>query len=206
MSLTAPDRFPMHVEPHALVVVAGLPGAGKSTLLRDIESVPPVTVLDTDQLRSLLRRVLPAGTPYSWYRPLVHVLHVLRLVAVAARARNTIVVHDPATGAFARSAFVALGVLTGRPRHLLWIDCTVEEALKGQHRRGRVLLGWSFSRHARHAPRTRDRLMAGMVPAGWRSATVTDRSVTRRGLLVLTEPGDAPQGRRHPAGQRSGRQ
>ncbi|MBK1786148.1 AAA family ATPase [Prauserella cavernicola] len=184
-----PDRLRMDVEHRCLLVVAGLPGAGKSTLLRNIESFPSATVLDTDQQRARLRGLFPAGTPYSWYRPLVHVLHLLTLVLVAARTRGPVVVHDPATGAIARFAFVALGTLTSRPLHLLWIDCTVEEALAGQRRRGRVLLGWSFSRHARQAPRTRDRLLAGDVPRGWRTAKVTDREGTRHGLVVHAQPG-----------------
>src|SRR5690606_32068255 len=97
--------------------------------------------------------VLPRGHPYSYYRPLVHVLHTLRLVATAMRAPGPVVVHDPATGALTRTAFVVLGVLTGRSRHLLWIDCTAHEALAGQHHRGRVLPRWSFARHVRNAAR-----------------------------------------------------
>ncbi|MEU6644168.1 AAA family ATPase [Saccharomonospora sp. NPDC046836] len=174
----------MHVETRALLVVAGLPGAGKSTLLRDIEATADITVLDTDHLRARLARTFPPGTAYSLYRPLVHLLHAARLVVAAVRAPGTLVVHDPATGALTRSAFVVLGTLTRRPRHLLWIDCTVADALAGQRRRGRVLLGWSFSRHARNAPRTRDRLAAGARPRGWRSVTVVDRTVTQQGLRV----------------------
>ncbi|PXY19608.1 AAA family ATPase [Prauserella muralis] len=200
--MTSPptDRLVLRVADHGLVVVAGLPGAGKSTLLRDVEAVRPLTVLDTDQVRARLARTLPDGLPYSWYRPLVHVLHLLRLLTAAVRARGPLLVHDPATGAVARAAFVVLGVLTGRSRHLLWIDCSVPEALAGQRRRGRVLLGWSFSRHARNAPRTRARLVAGAVPRGWHTATVVERESARRGLRV-ERSGDVP-GRRLPSAQR----
>lgn len=194
------DRLVLRVPGHALVVVAGLPGAGKSTLLRNVEAAGPLTVLDTDQVRARLARTLPDGLAYSWYRPLVHVLHLLRLLTAAMRTRGPLLVHDPATGALARAAFVALGLLTGRSRHLLWIDCSVPEALAGQRRRGRVLLRWSFSRHARNAPRTRARLVAGEVPRGWHTATVVERATARRGLRVEASGGVA--GQRHPSAQR----
>lgn len=80
------DQPVFSLDNRALFVVAGLPGAGKSTLLRNIVVDPKVTLLDTDQMRSKLGTFFPAGTPYSYYRPLVHVLHTLRLVATAMRA------------------------------------------------------------------------------------------------------------------------
>ncbi|GAB3508946.1 AAA family ATPase [Amycolatopsis cihanbeyliensis] len=177
------DRLGIRLERRALLVVAGLPGAGKSTLLRVTGGDTALTVLDTDQVRARLRPLLPAGTPYSWYRPLVHLLHLARLAGTAIRAPGPIVVHDPATGPVARAAFVALGLLTGRTRHLLWLDCTVAEALEGQRARGRVLLGWSFSRHVRHLPRVRS-LLRGGTPRGWCEVTVIDRPTARRGLHV----------------------
>ncbi|WP_043537192.1 AAA family ATPase [Saccharomonospora cyanea] len=189
MEIVTSDRLVLPLENRALLVVAGLPGAGKSTLLRDAAVDPEVTLLDTDHVRARLAAFFPAGTAYSYYRPLVHVLHILRLVSAAIRAPGPVVVHDPATGAIARAAFVVLGALTGRSRHLLWIDCTVNEALAGQHHRGRVLLGWSFARHARNAARLRRRLLAGAVLASWRNVTMTDRQGARRGMrIVRTEP------------------
>jgi hypothetical protein len=179
------DQPVFSLDNRALFVVAGLPGAGKSTLLRNIVVDPKVTLLDTDQMRSKLGTFFPAGTPYSYYRPLVHVLHTLRLVATAMRAPGPVVVHDPATGALTRTAFVVLGVLTGRSRHLLWIDCTAHEALAGQHHRGRVLPRWSFARHVRNAARFRRRLLAAAVPAGWHSVTMTDRHTVRHGMRIV---------------------
>nr|WP_245788405.1 AAA family ATPase [Amycolatopsis marina] len=176
-------RLALRIEPRSLLVVGGLPGAGKSTLLRGMEAGVPVTVLDADQVRAWLRNLLPAATPYSWYRPLVHLLQLARLVTMAAGASRPLVVHDPITGQVSRAAFVVLGVLTRRTRHLLWLDCSVDAALAGQRARGRVLLGWSFTRHARNAPRLRGQLASG-TPHGWHSGTVIDRVAARRGLRL----------------------
>lgn len=189
-----PERLTMLLGHRTLLVVAGLPGAGKSTLLRDTDAAPNVTLLDTDDVRGRLAALLP-GVPYSWYRPLVHLLHSVRLVRSAVRARGPLVVHDPATGPVARAVFVALGALTRRTRYLLWIDCTVEEALAGQRTRGRLLPTWSFARHARNAARTRRRLLAGAVPPGWKTVIVTDRDTTRRGLRIPPAGGATPSGR-----------
>jgi hypothetical protein len=181
----------MRIERRSLLVVGGLPGAGKSTLLRGTKASAPITVLDTDQVRARLRSLLPAGTPYSWYRPLVHLLHLARLMGSAVGVPRPLVVHDPATGRAARLAFVLLGVLTRRTRHLLWIECTVDDALSGQRSRGRVLLGWSFARHIRNAPRLRERMLTGSAPRGWQSATVIDRASARRGLRIEVSAGAA---------------
>ncbi|WP_020671606.1 AAA family ATPase [Amycolatopsis nigrescens] len=175
-------QLQLTVEPRALLVIAGLPGAGKSTLLRNTRASAPIDVLDTDQVRARLRARLPANTPYGWYRPLVHLLHAVRVLRALVRAPGPVVLHDPATGAGTRAVLVLLGALTGRPRHLLWIDCSPTEALIGQRSRGRVLLGWSFSRHARRAPRFRARLAAGRPPRGWLEASMADRAEARDGL------------------------
>lgn len=192
VDIVTPGRPVLPLENRTLLVVAGLPGAGKSTLLRDTAANPGVTLLDTDHMRARLRTVFPAGTPYACYRPLVHVLHIARLVSAAVRAPGPVVVHDPATGAIARTAFVVLGTLTGRRRHLLWIDCTVPEALAGQRHRGRILPRWSFARHVRNGARLRRRLLAGAVPAGWCDATVTDRQASRHGMQIVQVEGQAP--------------
>ncbi|WP_106178183.1 AAA family ATPase [Prauserella shujinwangii] len=197
-----PARLCVAVEQRSLLVVAGLPGAGKSTLLRDVVATSPVAVLDTDQIRARLRTMFPASTPYAWYRPLVHLLQNLRLVLTALVAPGPVVVHDPATGGIRRAAFVVLGMVTGRTRHLLWIDCTVGEALAGQRVRGRVLTSRSFSRHAHNAPRMRARLLAGRMPRGWHTAGLRPRPDARRGLRVeVAGPGAAAGTGRHPAGR-----
>lgn len=188
------DRVAVRIEHRSLLVVGGLPGAGKSTLLRGMEAAVPVTVLDADQVRARLRIVLPAATPYSWYRPLVHLLQLVRLVTRAVCVDRPLVVHDPATGRVTRTAFVMLGMLTRRTRHLLWLDCTAQAALSGQRARGRVLLGWSFTRHTRNAPRLRGHLLAGAALSGWHSGTVIDRATAGRGLRLEIGEGDPGTG------------
>ncbi|ASR37528.1 Zeta toxin [Prauserella marina] len=205
MNCPISDQLCLRLDRRALVVVAGLPGAGKSTLLRGLDAPPTVVVLDTDQLRTRLRAFFGPGIAYGWYRPLVHLLQILRLLFHAIRAKGPVVAHDPATGAVARCAFVLLGALSLRERHLLWIDCSVTEALAGQHKRGRVLLSWSFRRHARNATGTRDRIDAGRLPFGWHTATLTDRAKASKGLrLEIDEPAGAGI-RRRQADHRRGR-
>jgi hypothetical protein len=176
------------VERRALLVVAGLPGSGKSTLLRRTHASTPIAVLDTDHVRAWLARIFSTRVPYSYYRPLVHLLHSLRVLGVLVFSARPVVVHDPATGAGTRALFAIAGSITGRPCHLLWVDCTPAEALAGQIARGRVLLKWSFARHLRRAPAVCTRLRAGHTPQGWRSATVVDRLTVTDGLyLTVTE-------------------
>lgn len=172
------------VESRALVVVAGLPGSGKSTLLRRAKADVPIRVLDTDHVRSALARLLPSSVPYGWYRPLVHVLHTARVLAVVLFSRRPVLLHDPATGAGTRTVFALLGTVSGRARHFVWIDCTPSEALAGQVARGRVLLKWSFARHMRRAPVVRARLLAGRRPPGWSSARLVDRDTASTGLYL----------------------
>lgn len=188
---TRPDRLTMAVERRALLVVAGLPGSGKSTMLRQVSGSEPVSVLDSDQVRGWLAGLLPAGTPYPRYRPLVHALHRLRTAAAAAMAPGPVVVHVPATAAVTRLSMVLIGAATGRPRHLLWVDATPEQALAGQHERGRLIPSGSFGRHVARAARVRHRLSAPRPPWGWRSATVVDRSGIAAGLhLHVSREGD----------------
>ncbi|RSM89569.1 Zeta toxin [Kibdelosporangium aridum] len=172
------------VESRALVVVAGLPGSGKSTLLRRTQANVPISVLDTDHVRALLARLLPRSVPYGWYRPLVHVLHTARLLAIVLFASGPVLVHDPATGAGARTAFALMGVVSRRRRHFIWIDCSPAEALAGQVARGRVLLKWSFARHMRRSPQVRSRLLAGRCPQGWHTAQLVDRTTASTGLQL----------------------
>ncbi|MCE7005894.1 Zeta toxin [Kibdelosporangium philippinense] len=159
----------MAVQRRSLVVVAGLPGAGKSTLLRDVG--PSVTVVDSDQIREWLASRLPSGTPYSRYRPLVHIVHRIRIALAAIFAPGPVAVHDPATGVGTRLTLVIIGTLTWRVLHFIWVETTPEEALAGQRARGRVLRKASF---ARHVGRSR-RLDLSRPPRGWRSITVVGR-------------------------------
>jgi predicted kinase len=179
------DRVNIKIERRALLVVAGLPGAGKSTLLRDTLATAPIALLGTDQIRARLSAMLPERTPYSWYRPLAPVLQRLRLVLMAILTRGPIVLHHAATGVATRAALAVLGAITGRPCHLLWIECTPAEALSGQFDRGRLRMKWSFLRQVRRAPHLKADLHANRPPRGWRTVRVVDRPEARRGLRIV---------------------
>jgi hypothetical protein len=171
------------VRPRSLVVLAGLPGAGKSTLLAaaDTDGAPAV-VLDSDQVRTSLRTFFPEALPYRLYRPLVHFVHRARIVWFAITANGLLLVHEPSTRPTTRAGLVAVGVLTNRPRHFLWLDASPEQALSGQVARGRLIRSRSFTRHVRRAARLRTRFAEGVPPRGWQGLTL----LTRRDHLRLS--------------------
>jgi hypothetical protein len=174
----------IQVGPRDLLLFAGLPGAGKSTLLAGLRDTETVTVRDSDQVRERFAAVLPGWMPYRFYRPLVHLLHQLRVLVAALRAPGPVLVHDPATRAGTRGALALLARLSGRPAVFVWLDVSPAQALDGQRARGRLLGPRSFARHVARAGVLRDALLAGAVPAGWRCAVLLDREVTRCGLRV----------------------
>jgi hypothetical protein len=164
------------VRPRSLVVLAGLPGAGKSTLLARLESGDaPVVVLDSDQVRARLRSAFPASLPYRYYRPLVHLVHRLRVLSFALGSTGLLVVHEPSTRPTTRAWLVLIGALTGRFRQFLWLDATPEQAMAGQVERGRLVRGGSFARHVRRAAWLRGKFAEGWVPRGWHALTVLTR-------------------------------
>lgn len=177
----------VRVAPRSLVVLAGLPGAGKTTMLARLETDDgDVVVLDSDQVRATLRAAFPQRLPYRYYRPLVHLLHRLRVLFLAISGVGLLVVHEPSTRPTTRAALVAVGALTGRRRHFLWLDSTAEEALAGQVARGRLVRGHAFARHARRANYLRERFIDGWVPRGWHESTVLHRDDRLR--LSVTSP------------------
>ena len=190
MTVTAGGPTVVTLGARSLVVVGGIPGAGKSTLLRTVagdrsggpRSGAP-TVVDSEPLRDRLRSLLPAGTPYRLYRPLVHLWHRARIVGVACSGVPTVVVHLPATAGFTRSWLAVVGMLTARRRLLLWLDAAPMEARRGQHERSRVVARAGFARHVRRGLRFSGRLRAGHRPPGWR-VIVLNRAVARRGLVL----------------------
>ncbi|GLY66645.1 AAA family ATPase [Amycolatopsis taiwanensis] len=173
------------IEPRALVVVAGLPGSGKSTLLRCTEADVPFTVVDSDQMRDRIRALMPQGTPYSRYRPLVHILHRLCATWRVLREPGPVVVHDPATGAATRTWLRVVGQIAGRARHFVWVECSPTEAMAGQRARGRVLRRGSFIRHVRRLPRARAVVRVG--PRGWHTTTIIDRAAATHGLRLRVD-------------------
>ncbi|MBB5955530.1 hypothetical protein FHS29_002111 [Saccharothrix tamanrassetensis] len=165
------------VAPRALVVLAGLPGAGKTTLLAGVDTGgAPAVVLDSDQVRGYLRDVLPASLPYRFYRPLVHLVHRLRILWFAVTASSLLLVHEPSTRPTTRAGLVAVGVISNRPRHFMWLDASPEEALSGQVRRGRLIRESSFARHVKRAGQLRERFAGGRAPRGWQALTVLTRA------------------------------
>lgn len=175
------ERIIIELGRRDLLVVAGLPGAGKSTMLG--RAADGLTVLDSDQVRAKMSALLPAATPYRFYRPIVHVWQRMR-VARAALGRGPVIVHDPSTRATTRAWLVALGVVTRRPVRMLWLDVTAEQAIRGQLSRGRVLHRRTFERHVRRAARMREALLADQVPTGWHSAQVITRSAADTAAVV----------------------
>ncbi|MFD1149362.1 AAA family ATPase [Saccharothrix hoggarensis] len=164
------------VRPRSLIVLAGLPGAGKSTLLATADTGgEPAVVLDSDQVRTRLRALFPKAVPYRVYRPLVHLVHRLRILWFAITASGLLLVHEPSTRPSTRAGLVAVGALTNRPRHFLWLDASAEEALSGQVKRGRLIRSRSFARHVRRAARLRARFAAGAPPRGWHGLTLLTR-------------------------------
>lgn len=181
----------MTIEPRALVVIAGLPGSGKSTLLRRMAADEPIAVLDSDQMRDRLAARMPAGTPYSRYRPLVHILHRLHVTVSAFSRAGPVVVHDPATGAPTRTWLLLLGLFSRRSRHFVWVECSPSDALAGQRTRGRVLRCDSFQRHVRRLPRLHAALRHG--PRGWTRTRIIDRGRAKGGLrLVVSDGAEGP--------------
>jgi predicted kinase len=169
-----------------LLLVAGMPGAGKSTLLASLPAAVGITVLDSETQRAALRPIA-GGVPYSWQRPVVHLMHRTAVVGAAVSATPTVVVHLPATQPSTRAAMARLAAVTGRDAHLLWLQADAEEARRGQYARGRVVQEASFCAHARRAERTAAELLDD-PPPGWRSVTVLDRAAARGGLRLDTEP------------------
>ena len=161
----------------SLVLVAGMPGAGKSTLLAGLPADPRVRILDSDSQRTVLRRAFP-GAPYGLYRWLVHLLHRSGVLCAAMSAAPVVVVHLPATDPGMRTAVARLAAVTGRSAHLLWLHVDPAEALRGQARRGRVVPGASFTRHAAAAAD-----VPGPSPE-WAGVTVLDRERARAGLVL----------------------
>lgn len=160
----------------SVVVVGGIPGAGKSTLIR--RAVPTgVTTLDAETVRKRYQRRLSSRVPYRWYRPVVHLEFYLRLVVALLRP-GTLVVHETATRRRARRAIAGLARLRhGRP-HLLLLDTTVDDALRGQHERGRVVRPGSMGRHQQRWGVLRDALdvdPGALEHEGWAGTTVLDR-------------------------------
>lgn len=167
---------------HSLIVLAGLPGAGKSTVLKNLTTDEPVTLLDSAEMWRLLTTVLPKGTPYGWCRPLVHLLHRVRIGWACIAGSDPVIAHEPSTRAPTRVMLVLFGRLARRELVFVWLDVEPAEALAGQHQRGRLLNQRSFRRHVRRAVQLRSRFRQGRSLRGWASVTVFRRADVDHGL------------------------
>ncbi|MFC7344608.1 AAA family ATPase [Saccharopolyspora griseoalba] len=167
-----------------LVVLAGVPGAGKTTLLHQVTADVPTICLDSEQVTDRLRTYLPR-VRYPRLRPLVHLLHFGRIVTHSLSGRASVLAHAPATSRAKRLALLGIATITGRTPVLVWLHATPEDALRGQHDRGRTLPASSFRRHSHRGRRITRRLQQGQPPRGWTAHLLTRGQVTR-GLHLTT--------------------
>lgn len=151
------------------VLVGGVPGAGKSTA---IAAAAPdfvaVRVLDPDGVRSWLGAHLPARVPYAWYRPLVHLVHLLVHVWCLLRGPGAgrLLVHDPSTRPSRLRALRRLAVWRGWTPLLVYVDTDPVVARAGQVARSRVVHGGRFAAHCRRWSGLREEAATGACH-GW---------------------------------------
>jgi predicted kinase len=165
-----------------VVLVGGVPGAGKTTAIARVAAeLPAVDALDPESFRDAVRRRLPEGTDYAAYRPLVHILHTLRVLLVLLRGPvpgRTLVVHDPATRPRRRRLFVRLARARAWEPVLLYVDVPRALAQTGQVLRGRVVDPTSFAGHWARWQELRGELAGTpdtLDGARWSEVLVTDR-------------------------------
>ncbi|WP_042285250.1 AAA family ATPase [Nocardiopsis alba] len=173
----------------SLVLVTGVPGAGKSTLLkrlfglrgdedRTVLTADGVRVIDSLQSRYRLRSML-ARVPYLLWRWVVHVLHLVRVVA--ALRGGPVVVHECGTRRSVRVLLALLCRLRRYELHVLMIDATPQEAWRGQNSRGRRVTERSHRTHSRRWRRLRAAALHGPAAfvRGARSLLALDRRRAR---------------------------
>ena len=176
-----PVAGPAHAR--ELIVLAGLPGAGKTTLLRRLAATSPVTALDSEDVA---RRLSALPLPYRALRPMVHGVHLLRVLLVAIPDARVVLTSDPMTSPVRRQIFRAVAGATGRRLTVVLIHADPAQARDGQRRRGRKLSEPRMRRHEQRYPALR-------ATAG-RDAVVLDRASAARvtGLPDLLRSG-APE-------------
>lgn len=189
----------------SVLVVGGVPGAGKTTLLRRVfaitgeESAPVlaadgVRVLDSEQARNWWRRYL-GWMSYSWWRPLVHTTHYLRVLRILRGGDALIVVHDCATRPWIRWLISIAARRSGRQVHLLLLDVSPDVAAAGQAARGRRVRSSSFEAHSRNWHGLLHSIDEPTDPIHRRTASVTLIDRAAAAYLQTIQPWAA-----HPAG------
>lgn len=180
-----------------LILVGGVPGAGKSTAMRAVAARHRgVDVLDSDSERDWFARVCPR-VPYRLVRPLVHLIHQLRVFGRVLRGpgTSTLIVHDPSTRWLRLGLLGWLARARGWDAHVLFVAVARDDALAGQVRRGRTIPSRSFTRHWRRwtvleAALTGRVVRArwGLALAPWRTRKVVDRAGAAAALGALGAP------------------
>jgi predicted kinase len=134
--------------PSAVVFVCGIPGAGKTAFLARTVRPGDAVVLDSADVRRRIRRRLGRRVPYFVYRPLVHLVHVVR-VWIALGRSAPVVVHDCGTRGALRRLLRRRATRPGRSVHLLLLDVDPAVARAGRAARGRRVRARSIRRHER---------------------------------------------------------
>ena len=177
------------------VLVGGVPGAGKTTVIAALAAVPGVTTVDPDRARRWLGDLLPEGTPYARYRPLVHLWSTVLVLVLVLRGptdgRRALVVHDPATRRARRTWLGRLARWRGWDPVLVVVDVSRAAALEGQLARRRVLGARAFDRHWQRWEAERPRLLAlsrsGRGEEPWSAVRVVDRRTAVASLSRLLQ-------------------
>jgi predicted kinase len=165
-----------------LIAVSGLPGSGKSTLIQ--RTVPgrdehgaPVRWVDSQDAREDWERRLPPSLPYYAYRPLVRIMHYVRLRR-ALRSGASVLVHDSGAHAWIRRWLAREARRRGSALTLVLLDVPPGVALAGQATRGRRVSRRAFARHRRTTGRLVERAERGLPPRGCTMAVLLDRPAT----------------------------
>jgi predicted kinase len=134
--------------PAAAVFVGGIPGAGKTTFIARTVRPGDALVLDSADVRRRMRARLGRRVPYGLYRPLVHLVHLLRVWRALADP-TPVVVHDCGTRGPLRRLLRRRAARAGRPVCLLLLDVDPAIARCGQDARGRRVRERAMRRHER---------------------------------------------------------
>jgi predicted kinase len=182
VALLVPPATDRPEPPARVVLVGGVPGAGKTTAIARVAADrTDVDALDPEAFRDRIGRLLPDGTAYASYRPLVHILHTLRVLLVLLRGPvpgRTLVVHDPATRPRRRWLFARLARTCGWEPVLIYVDVPRALAQTGQVLRGRVVDPVSFAAHWERWQALRAELVGEpdrIDDALWSEVVLTDR-------------------------------
>jgi predicted kinase len=125
------------------VLVAGVPGAGKTTLLHRVAG-DGAERLDSDDIYALV-----GARPglRAFLRPLVHLLHHVRIHLRLRRRGGAVLVHETGTRRLARRAIARSARRGGHPPHLLVLDVPRDLARAGQLERKRAVRDAVLDRH-----------------------------------------------------------